>query len=264
MIRTSTSQARKLTLVEHLLLSLSVFFSRSRSHQNVTDVILSNEKTLLCLFKSWSIFVWWKQISCLWIDIYLFICWNIQVIWKKSKRTAVFPQETIPEADISFWWLETDRLIRNVTWHVSWHVRSIGTHPQEIWTEIYRIPNSTHFSTSVTTKTWSRGYSGHSSSFQWVSQSEIWLLFSFSSGSFSLEEFFPLFPFWTKISTMRKDTVWIFHKRTICWISINQQKNCNLPPWYQAQIIWQQKLWKKQLQLLLNPRLQTPAMRRYL
>ena len=65
MIRTSRSQARKLTLVENLLLSLSVFFSRSRSQQNVTDVILSNEKTLLCLVESFSIFVWWKQIYCL-------------------------------------------------------------------------------------------------------------------------------------------------------------------------------------------------------
>ena len=213
-------------------------------------IILSNEKTLLWLFKSLWIFVWWKHISCLWIDIYLFISRNIQVIWTKSKRTAVFPQETVPKADIGFWLLERDRLIRNVTWHVSWHVRSIGRHPQEIWTEIYRIPNSTNFSTSVTTKTWSRGYSGHSSSFQWLSESEIWRLLSFSSGSFSSGEFFPRFPFWTKISTMRKDTVWIFHKRTICWIWINQQKNCNLPHCYQAQINQQQKLFQKQLLLL--------------
>ena len=208
MIRTSTSQARKLTLVENLLLSLSVFFSRSRSQQNVTDVILSNEKTLLWLFKSSSIFVWWKHISCLWIDIYLFIFWNIQVIWTKSKRTAVFPQETVPEADIRFWLLETDRLISNVTWHVSWHVRSIGTHPQEIWTEIYRIPHSARFTTSVTTKTWSRGYSGHSSSFQWVLQAKLWLLLSFSLGSFSSEEFFPP----SRPSTLLKNRVYIFQK----------------------------------------------------
>ena len=145
--------------------------------------------------------------------------------------------------------------------HATWG-RLVDTH-KRYGKKIYRIPNSTHFSTSVTTKTWSRGYSGHSSSFQWLSESEIWRLLSFSSGSFSSGEFFPRFPFWTKISTLRKDTVWIFHKRTSCWISINQQKNCNLPHWYQAQINQQQKLFQKQL-LLLNPRLQTSAMRRYL